>query len=178
MATSYWDLVIPALAMVANMAGQICSYRLATGSGGLFKSQVVGTLLGALVLALLSVKGSEVCHSGDVVTANVLLYATFCYVYFHWNNMGETARRIRMLRELESAPEGLTFEEMVARYSAREILERRLKRLTEGGQISETEGRLVMTSRTILLSARLVGLAKWIVFGARNRLNNHDHITL
>jgi hypothetical protein len=66
----------------------------------------------------------------------------------------------------------------VRRYSAREILERRLERLSAAGQIGETDGRLVLTSRAVLLSAQLVGLVKLIVFGGRSELDGHDHITL
>jgi hypothetical protein len=175
---SFWALLMATLAVAANMAGQIMVYRLLRAEGKLFKSQVAGTLIGGLVLALLLSMGSGASLSADVATADALLYAGFCYVYFHWNNMGETARRIRMLRELAAAPEGLTFEEMVHRYSAQEILERRLERLSAAGQISETDGRLVLTSWTILLSARLVGLAKQIIFGGRSELDEHDHITL
>jgi hypothetical protein len=177
-AMSFWALLMATLAVAANMAGQIMAYRLLRAEGKLFKSQVAGTLIGGLVLAWLLSTGPGASFSADVATADALLYAGFCYVYFHWNNMGETARRIRMLRELAAAPEGLTFEEMVERYSAQEILERRLERLSAAGQISETDGRLVLTSGTILLSARLVGLAKQIIFGGRSELDEHDHITL
>ena len=113
-----------------------------------------------------------------MLSAGALLYAAFCYVYFHWNNMGETARRIRMLRELAAAPEGLTFQDMVRRYSAREILARRLERLAAAGQIGESNGRLLLTGSAVLMAARLVGLAKRIVFGGRSELDDHDHITL
>jgi hypothetical protein len=177
-APSLWALLVAALAAAANVASQIAAYRLLRTSGRLFKSQVVGALIGAVVLTGLLSRGAEGGLSADIVTADALLYASFCYVYFHWNNMGETARRIRMLRELAGAPEGLTFAEMVRRYSAREILERRLERLAAAGQIRETDGRLVLTSRTVLLSARLVGLAKQIIFAGRSELDGHDHITL
>jgi hypothetical protein len=177
-APSLWALLIAALAVVANVAGQITAYRLLRTSGRLFKSQLAGALIGGLVLALLLSRAPDGGLSADVATADILLYASFCYVYFHWNNMGETARRIRMLRELAAAPEGLRFEEMVQRYSAREILERRLERLSAAGQIGETDGRLVLTSKTVLLSAHLVGLAKRIIFGSRSELDEHDHITL
>ena len=178
MTASFWALLMAILAMAANVAGQIAAYRLLRAEGKLFKSQIAGALIGGLVLALLLSALPGAAPSADVATADALLYAVFCYVYFHWNNMGETARRIRMLRELAAAPEGLTFEAMVARYSAQEILERRLERLTAAGQISETDGRLVLTSRTVLLSARLVGLAKQVIFGGRSELDQHDHITL
>lgn len=178
MSMSLWAILMASLAVVANMAGQIMAYRLLPAEGKLFKSQVAGTLIGGLALALLLSAAPGAAPSADVVVAGALLYLVFCYVYFHWNNMGETARRIRMLRELAAAPEGLTFEEMVARYSAQEILERRLERLTAADQISETDGRLVLTSRSVLLSARLVGLAKQVIFGGRSELDEHDHITL
>lgn len=178
MATSISALLMAILAVAANVAGQIAVYRLLRAEGRLFKSQIAGTVIGGLVLALFLSSAPGAAPSADVAIADALLYAVFCYVYFHWNNMGETARRIRMLRELAAAPDGLTFDEMVARYSAREILERRLERLTAAGQITETDGRLVLTSRTVLMSARLVGRAKQIVFGGRSELDGHDHITL
>lgn len=178
MAPSLWALLAATLAVLANVTGQILAYRLLRMQGRLFKSQLAGTLTGGLVLVLLLQRGLGGGPFADIVTADVLIYAAFCYVYFHWNNMGETARRIRMLRELAAASEGLTFQEMVRRYSAREILERRLERLSAAGQISESDGRLVLTSTAILISARLVGLAKLVVFGGRSELDEHDHITL
>lgn len=180
-APSLWALLAATLAVLANVAGQIAAYRLLRTSGRLFKSQLVGTLAGGLALALLLQRGPggapATLMTADVIAADVLVYALFCYVYFHWNNMGETARRIRMLRELAAAPEGLSVEDMVRRYSAREILERRLERLSAAGQIRESEGRLVLTSSAVLLSARLMGLAKQIVFGARREADGHDRIT-
>ena len=178
MSAPLWAVLAALLAMAANAAGQIAAYRLLRTEGKLFKSQIAGTLIGCLVLALILSAMPGAGPSADVAIADALLYAAFCYVYFHWNNMGETARRIRMLRELAAAPEGLSFEEMVARYSAQEILERRLERLTAAGQITESDGRLVLTSHSVLLSARLVGLAKQIIFGGRSELDEHDHITL
>lgn len=183
MAPSLWALLAATLAVLANVTGQILAFRLLRIRGRLFKSQLAGTLTGGLVLVLLLHRGSgggasASAMTADVVVADILIYAAFCYVYFHWNNMGETARRIRMLRELAAAPEGLTFQDMVRRYSAREILERRLERLSAAGQISERDGRLVLTSTAILISARLVGLAKLVVFGGRSELDEHDHITL
>ena len=171
-------LVFTSLAVVVNVIAQIAAYRLIGLAGRLFRSQLVGGLAGGGVLALLLVGGPADRFSADETTAGGLLYLTFCYVYFHWNNMGETARRIRMLRVLAAAPDGMTFDEMVARYSAREILERRLERLTTAGQIREVEGRLILNSRTVLASAQLVGLAKWIVFGDRCGLDEHDRVTL
>lgn len=177
MAPALWALIAASLAMLANVAAQLMVFRRLRVPGRLFKSQMAGTLAGGLALAALLGRAPGGALSADVLSAGALLYAAFCYVYFHWNNMGETARRIRMLRELAAAPEGLSVEDMVRRYSAREILERRLERLSAAGQIRESEGRLVLTSSAVLLSARLMGLAKQIVFGARREADGHDRIT-
>jgi hypothetical protein len=86
--------------------------------------------------------------------------------------MGETARRIRILRELVASDHSPTFEELVARYGAHEIVDRRLERLIGAGQVACVDGRYVVVRRSIYLMAQLIGLAHWIVFGFRrsNRL--------
>lgn len=179
MSAPLWALLVPTLAVLANMAGQIIGYRLLAGRGRLLKSQIGGTVTGFVALGLLSAAGPDgSARSADVLVANLLLYVAFCYVYFHWNNMGETARRIRLLRDLYDAPEGLTVQELQNRYPAREILTRRLKRLIDGGQISDRDGRLFLTSPAVLASARLVGLARWLIFGGRSEFEDHDHISL
>jgi hypothetical protein len=43
---SLWAILMASLAVVANMAGQIMTYRLLPAEGKLFKSQVAGTLIG------------------------------------------------------------------------------------------------------------------------------------
>jgi hypothetical protein len=89
---SLWAILMASLAVVANMAGQIMTYRLLPAEGKLFKSQVAGTLIGGLVLALLLSAAPGAAPSADVVVAGALLYLVFCYVYFHWNNMGRRPR--------------------------------------------------------------------------------------
>jgi hypothetical protein len=161
------------------MAVQVAVYRLWNTEGRLFRSQMVGAVAGLAVLVALSVsvRGAG-AGAADSTTANVLIYLAFCYVYFHWNNMGETARRVRLLRELHDAPQGLTAAELQTRYPAQEIVEHRLRRLIEARQIAERDSRLFLTSTAVLRSARLVGLAKWLIVGGRSEPGDRDHITL
>jgi hypothetical protein len=179
MASQFWNLLLLLLAVFAGMAVQIAVYRLWNTKGRLFRSQMAGAAAGLAVLVSLSVWAPRAgVNTADGITANTLIYLMFCYVYFHWNNMGETARRVRLLRELHDAPQGLTDAELQARYPAREILEHRLRRLIEARQIAEHDSRLFLTSTAVLRSARLVGLAKWLIVGDRSELDDHDHITL
>jgi hypothetical protein len=179
MASQFWNVLVPLVAILADMAVQVAVYRLWNTEGRLFRSQMVGAVAGLAVLVALSVSVRGAGAGGaDSTTANVLIYLAFCYVYFHWNNMGETARRVRLLRELHDAPQGLTDAELQTRYPAQEIVEHRLRRLIEARQIAERDSRLFLTSTAVLRSARLVGLAKWLIVGGRSELGDHDHITL
>ncbi len=173
MISELWGLAVLVAAGLANMGVQIGLHRVLRGRGRLMRSQVAGAVAGLALLLLPGLPGPL-----GLWAANLLIYGAFCYVYFHWNNMGETARRIRLLRELDAAPDGLSQAELLGRYPAREILERRLTRLIDGGQIVEREGRLALSGRLVLLTARLVALAKRIVLGRRSELDRFDHLTL
>ena len=72
-----------------------------------------------------------------------LTYLSLAYFYvFGFYNLGESARRIRLLIELRSAGDrGMTLDEILAVYNARMIVEARLQRLLSGGQVVEREGR-------------------------------------
>ncbi len=173
MISELWGLAVLVAVGLANVAVQIGLYRVLRGRGRLLTSQVAGAVAGLALLLIPGLPGPL-----GLWAANLLIYGAFCYVYFHWNNKGETARRIRLVWELDAAPDGLTEAELLARYPAREILERRLVRLIDGGQIVEREGQLALSGRLILLSARLVALAKRIVLGRRSELDGFDHLTL
>ncbi len=181
MAPELWSLATLSAAGLINVAAQIGLYRALGGRGRLLKSQVAGAAAGLAVLLLAGLAGSlpsSLAASPWTWTADLLIYLAFCYVYFHWNNMGETARRVRLLRELDEAPEGLSEAELLCRYPADEILERRLTRLIDGGQIVERGGRLVLSGGLVLVSARLVAIAKWIVLGRRREPDPFDHRSL
>lgn len=100
---------------------------------------------------------------------SLVVYALLAYTYFHLFNMSETARRIRILREIHAAG-SLSAEEIAGRYSAEAIFANRIERLLAAGQIREVGGgrgeggghddrRYVLSGR-LLYTAALV-LAFW-----------------
>ena len=88
------------------------------------------------------------------------------YIGFHLDNMAETARRIRILRELRAAPRGLTREAILAAYSPQEVFDLRIRRLTLAGQCVEEHGRLRMTGDAYSLMGTLVALGRRVIFRA------------
>ncbi|MBI4406154.1 MAG: hypothetical protein HY537_18490 [Deltaproteobacteria bacterium] len=68
----------------------------------------------------------------------LLLYFFFAYTYFHFFNMSETSRRIRMLFAME---QGKNIDE-ISIYNDDEMIRARVKRLIDLGQIREVDGHL------------------------------------
>jgi len=96
---------------------------------------------------------------------NALIYACLSYNYFHFVNLGETARRIRIIREIYDSPNGLTKEEILQRYNAREILGLRMGRLLSKGQIHLKEGRYFINNPTMLAISNIIIFLKKAILG-------------
>jgi len=94
---------------------------------------------------------------------NLLIYAALGYCYFHFINLGETARRIRILRELYEAPEGLSQEEILERYNAKHIVDMRTHRLIHNSQIVERDGRYYIGNPVMFFIARSITMLKFFI---------------
>ena len=95
-----------------------------------------------------------------------MTYAALGYCYFHFINLGETARRVRLMRELaEAGPAGLGKEELLSRYNARTMVEARFRRLLDNSQVVERNGRYYVGKPAVLWMARLVLLLKKLLLG-------------
>lgn len=151
----------PGAALAANVLTQIAIFRLRP-RGGLLRSELVG--FGAGLAALVAVHAMSagfvqpVREAWALFAANVICYGALGYGYFHFGNLGETARRVRIVRELAEAPDGLTLGQILERYDAREIFDRRLRRLTGTGQIVLRDGRYHIASPV------LAGMAAGVLF--------------
>jgi hypothetical protein len=158
-------LFIPLAVAAVTVVGQIASSRLWPALG-IYRTQLIGIALGVPVFGLLTWALWDVPAAGDRTLANAGIYLCFCYVYFHFNNMGETARRIRLLREMASATTPLTCPEILQRYGASEVLGRRMARLLEAGQVVQSGNRLFIANRSASAMVWAVNLVHRIVFGS------------
>ena len=96
-----------------------------------------------------------------------LAYLLLAWAYvFGFFNIGESARRIRLVIELEAAgARGLTLVEILATYDARAIVDARLARLVGGGQLVARDGRYVIGRRLMLGIAKLLVVGKIVLLG-------------
>lgn len=77
-----------------------------------------------------------------------IVYSCIGYAYFHVFNMSETARRIRILREVYRAG-SLTAERIVELYSASDVIDVRIQRLLQTRQIERRGERYVVIGRAL-----------------------------
>lgn len=169
MKVSCVSVIVPLVGMAMNVFAQIVCTRAAPRLG-LFRSLLAGFGSGAIVTLFFSYYAS--IHSGKMGVAGIagdvmldgVMYTLLGYCYFHFVNLGETARRIRILREIHDSEAGLTINEIVARYNAGEIFDNRLRRLVEKRQIIMRDGRLYATrSMMYYMTLALIAMKKLIL---------------
>lgn len=121
-------------------------------------------LQGAVAFFLYPMPARE---SAAYLVFNLVIYGSLLYSYANFVNMGETARRIRLLIELQEAPGGLSREELLLRYNAQEIVTKRLDRLCVTGQIQRVDSDSFETREgsAMLRVARFVRTVKIFLLG-------------
>jgi len=94
-----------------------------------------------------------------------LVFNGIAYAYFHFFNMSETARRIRILLQIRRAgPSGLRIRELERQYSQKDMIEARLDRLVRMNQLSlAPDGRYRVAGNTLLWAGRIMGLWRRLV---------------
>lgn len=85
------------------------------------------------------------------------VYVVLGYCYFHLFNMSETARRVRILYEINRRKR-LTGAELSGIYGAGQMLENRIERLVSTGQIKKSGERYMISSRWLYNAARLFAI--------------------
>ncbi len=167
------EAVNPVIGLSLNVLVQILTCRYISKLG-LLKAVFVGFLGGAVSVLLLQYYIAQpfslnVFLSG--LLTNLIVYTLFGYCYFHFVNLGETARRIRIVRELYDNPAGLSLDEILKRYDSRNMVEMRINRLVNNGQVIFKGDRYFIGNPFLLTSAKLIGFMKMLVIGKRSEFD-------
>lgn len=165
METQILSLFCPVFAFLVNVIVQVSIFRLARAQLRIFVTMVFGFLAGWLALFIYDWLLPDGFVGAGELLANSLIYLCLSYSYFHFNNMGETARRIRMIRDLSERPEGMTVEEIVGTYNSLEMIRRRVGRLAAAGYLVSKGDHIVNGKSTFLRIAQTIRLIKLIVYG-------------
>ena len=175
MANAFMWLLAPVAALAVNVFCQVLLCRLKL-AGSLLKSLYLG--FGAGLVSLMSIhivaglSDAEGCWQwiGYLLT-NLIIYSSLGYCYFHFVNLGETARRIRLVRELQSSPGGLTYDQLLQRYNSDEITQVRLQRLLGAGQVVIKNGHYFIVGKMFLAILEIMVLLKILVLGKSSEFN-------
>jgi hypothetical protein len=96
--------------------------------------------------------------AGVGATARVyetVVYICIAYAYFHLFNMSETARRIRILHEVDEQG-GIDETDLQRAYSEAEVVEKRIKRMVDMGSIELRANGYVLRGHVLYLAARIL----------------------
>lgn len=173
------QVLIPIIGLMINVLIQNLVLRYAKRIG-LLKSVFIGFAGGMVIVFLMEInisldrlnltKMDMLC----LIIVNIMTYSLLGYCYFHFINLGETARRIRILRELYESKEGLAMKEILQKYSAEEIIAKRISRLINHGQIVLKDGRYYIGNPTMLFIAKIMYAVKCVVLGKGNERARRD----
>lgn len=171
MLSGYSRVLISVLSLLINASVHVLIFRCFPG-WGLLKSEYWGFAAGLLSLFIhgfcnfcnLAIPPNEFVA---ILAVNLIAYFSLCYCYFNFVNLSETARRVRILRELYDFPEGLSLQQLLLRYNAKEIIERRIDRLLHSGQIVFINGRYYIGIPLMLFIARMIMAMKLVILGER-----------
>jgi hypothetical protein len=170
-------LFIPIAGLAVNVIVQVAGFRLFPGMG-LLKSVFVGFGAGILgvwcfeLYVLSHFPARAVAEAVGFLATNTVIAGLLGYCYFHFVNLGETARRIRIVRELYDAPqEGLLLSEILERYNSRDMVAMRLSRLLNNGQLVEREGRLFIGNPAMLRMSQAMTLCKRLILGENRKFD-------
>jgi len=172
---TFLNLLPPVVAFIINIITQVCGVRFIKKLG-LFNSLVLGMGFGFIsvilfeYLWLASTDGMNLDFALNL-TVNILIYLCLSYNYFHFINMGETARRIRIIREIYEAPEGLHEAELLNQYNARQMVELRMGRLLSKGQVIQKDNRYYIANPTMLMISKAIVFLKILFLGKTSEFN-------
>lgn len=171
------DTLAEALAVLAapiGLAGHMIGHLLACRlkpSLGILRAYFVGFPCGLAVFLFYEILCLTLRPSLSLASAlaDLAAFLALCYTYFHFANMSYGARRVRLLRDVHGCPQGLSADELLTRYNAREMLDNRLERLIASRQIRIEDGRIYNRRPAVRGMAACLALLKRFIFGARQR---------
>lgn len=171
MAAEYLQVIAPVIGLAVNVVLQVAVFRM-SGSSGLLKSVVLAFAAGFFATSLIGIAALSACglSPADFLALSlveIITYSALGYSYFHFINLGETARRVRILTEVHNAPGGLSMGEITRRYSAKDMIGIRIMRLLKSGQVIYKNGVYTIGSPVLLIMAKAVTMMRRVIFGKR-----------
>jgi hypothetical protein len=168
------QLLAAPICVIVNMLIQINYARWKDGKSYL-KSVAVGFITGIILLTavelyLIFLQDADSLNGLFLSMTNLIIYSLISLGYFSFINVAVSAIRVRILSELSENPAGMMENKIYDIYNSKEIVDKRLGKLCNGGQIS-FDGKkyypkisLTLIMFIILESIRFIVISKQIRF--------------
>ena len=166
----------PVLCFALSVVVQLVSCRFFALVAAL-KSLLLGFVSGfaALIAFELYIRSNRAVSMSDfaaITAASALTYTALGYCYIGFVALSITSLRMRMLRELYKAEKGLSLEEILSRYNAKDMVDIRIKRLVDGGRIIYKDGRYFLgNARSLLIINKILVAMKLLLFGKKDNIS-------
>ena len=135
-----------------------------------FGAHIAVSILGGLGLGLAGMVGFALDSLGytdidpiESLVCQIGTYLALSFCFWTFLNLNLTSLRIRVMRQLLQAGGTTAVSELLASYSDAERLQRRLVRLSNGGQIELIDGKWFLCSSLVLIVARCIDLIRAIM---------------
>jgi hypothetical protein len=130
---------------------------------------LLGVALGAVYVwsaTLVSLGlGDSMTQLVAALILNTLSYLGLVYIYADFNNANFTALRLRVLRECQASPGGLTTEQLASRYDVPSLVTHRLDKYVQQGFLVRSDETYRIGKPTIVWVCRCYQLMYRILFG-------------
>ncbi len=163
-------LINPIIGIAINVAVHITSFKYIVRLT-LLNSIIIGFISGLFSILIIE---SYFASLGLIdfisrVVFNIIVYSSLSIFYFHFINLGETGRRIRILKELYNSEGGLRMEDIISKYNSEELIRKRLNRLISNRQVFFVNQRYFNTKSIMLFSTKIIDLLQLIIFKKRKQ---------
>jgi hypothetical protein len=168
---SFLNLLSPMISFIFYICIQVCGVRWIKNLS-LFNSMVIGSGIGLVVLTSLEFYWfwSSFGFYSNLAT-NLAIYLCLSYNYFHFINMGETARRIRIIREIYDSPNGLSEGDILTRYNSEQMIELRIERLLSKKQVTLKNNYYFIDNSTMLVITKAMIFLKVLLLGKKSEFD-------
>ena len=122
--------------------------------------------MGLLFFLVLSLDSSA--QHVDYFWLGSFVIICFGYIVFHVDNMGTSARRIRLLWEINASDGKLTIEDILKLYPPQEVLSRRIERLIRAKQVTLYNDKYHLSADSHLLIYKCLRSWAWLVGDLKN----------
>ncbi len=176
MNSQWMSILNPLISFAVSISIQIMTFRFLSRLS-LLRSVFLGFFVGQVfVFAIEQFVHSNYFESALMeflwyYLANVIIFSFLWHGSFAFIGLGGSARRSRILKELDEVPEGLSMTEILEKYNAKDMVNFRMSRLLNSGQVVLKDERYFTGKPTILHIARLVLFMKQMILRKKSEFD-------